>query len=501
MRKTKSTPALLRQAKARATLQVAGKLLWVWCSGGGVVGLLGWALGAGVFGMGGLHAFGIGFIGWIVFISVLIPPIDGWLPIYRRICLDEGLWDELDRMTFERAGPGIFELFEGREPQPFIRDRDALFFVHLALVDRGEPRKSARVIEFMIKLIRAEMASHGISEDATAPRKRFGGLLSHLPGGPNFEDEPKSSMLPFALLHTEAMLADCCLALGRYDESITLMHKRLADIERNPVDPFPHAKALFVLIEALLQVHRLEEARGSMLVARRVLDTAVAGHPAPVASSAQSAGKTVTQSVTADQAGFAGDLEPGVWPEWLGSLEGTYCLLLARLEGLSGKTGTERLLERAEKLLQQRQNQEDHLLLLADIQLELAFLALQQGDLARAETWTRNCLSYFDSETRYTGPRFRMAQATLAYVRLKRGSNEPVTREIEAPLEALRAEIEENHPDIATCLSWLAESHVRDSRRDLAREALDHALKIRRAIFPENDPQIRETQRLIATVA
>ncbi|MBF0546357.1 MAG: hypothetical protein HQM08_18070 [Candidatus Riflebacteria bacterium] len=366
-----------------------------------------------------------------------------------RVCKQDGLVDAQDRLIFENVGEGFLDFLDGKElgRQPVFNE-SALLEARKVLLRKGENRRLMRLHEFLYK-------------------------------------SPSSNPQKAAM--EENCMAAVCVEFGEYSRGIELARKGFQRLESstenirlNPV--FLH----FLLTQALLEAHLTDEAGKLMDKLNNLFE-----------DSFKKDLKTITNELLKS---YKGESRSGVSFDERSDIDiALFWHITGRLKTLSGSlSAAEDALQMAEAIMLQEKNRETLTLEYPEIKISQAFIALLQEDFKKSEACLKESLEYYHTKTRYRGRYYFSARGALSYSLLKQGSSESQTKEIEAALQGIEANVAENHLGIASCCIWLGESLIKDGNIIAARSTFERALRIRKAALPENDKDILAAQELIS---
>ena len=468
MKKCPATPEAISRAKSIANakrLKHVGRLVLKIGKAGLIIAGVLTLIMAGIFGWNGMVVFFSSFIIWELLVLAILPSrrLEDWYP---EVCVEEGLWDEVDRIAFASAGDALDDILGGRPPKGELNfDSFVLSKIEMILIRKGETRKSVRLSEYVLARMRAAFEAGG-----TEPPPEKG-----IPFPESNLLKLKASDYPEAISGEEGILGIGYNAVGKYSEGIDLARKRLDYILARPQE---HVGRIFVahlaLLDVYLELHNEGEAEKVLNDLRNRLEF----------------GPDV------DPASPTGERSKAMY-SWSHDEDAMFGWLIGRLKALKGDSEAEKILERSAEILR-KQEEPRQLLLFPEIQISLALLAIGKKEFSRGEKYLQEALTYYEEKTRYLGMNFWLAKALFTFSRMKQGLPGEHSAELERFLQELLNSLEEGHLNIAACRAWLGESLLRDGKTGPAQETLEKALKTFRTHYPPGDSRIAEVQAFLA---
>jgi tetratricopeptide (TPR) repeat protein len=260
---------------------------------------------------------------------------------------------------------------------------------------------------------------------------------------------------------------------GRFQEGITLIQQLVGKMEKNGRADSPVLNnSLTTLAKAMIDLHRFEEAQEYLTVLQnRVHKT------------------TKKELSTADEV-----MRLQLCADELDLMFYYFYFGVYLIE--TGSAEADVLINSAKDLMSKPELQKKLNLMYPEILTALAKIDLLRGNDQEAHNHAAAAMEHYKERTRYSGPEFQKTKAMLAFVSCRLGRMDAVS-DLEDALNALRAELEPNHPSIADCLTMLGQVYLLTERQDDARASLEAARKIYKALFPEKDPQIEKVDRFI----
>ncbi len=174
-----------------------------------------------------------------------------------------------------------------------------------------------------------------------------------------------------------------------------------------------------------------------------------------------------------------------------------YHYLLGRLQTLTGDESARSNLEKALKIMDKDSNKRAVQLLYPEIKLSLAKLALTRGDYEKARLEGEQAFQLYETETRYRGVDYHKARAIIAYAKFRQGLGS-ATDQLKDALKGMSAQLEDNHPELATHMFWLAENQIKENDIQSASVNLQRAYEIRNALFGPEDQLTIEARNMLA---
>ncbi len=422
------------KAKVQATVQTVKMLFLIW----GTVGLITATIFSLILStLAGLNppvAFLGSFVGCAIICVFFLPLKAIWRSKVAQICQSEGLWEEADQLVFEDAGSALEDILQGRLPR---EDTPNLFLPlgqsQLIFIRKGETRKALLVAEYL---------------------SRQGS-----------DDDKSYQCNTLAALYIE---------IGRFEPGLTMLNEILRQLESEGRMNSPaYSSALLSKTQAYIDMHRGEECKSVLEKLRKTIES-LKNDEIP------DFGDRLVQSEAVQY-----DIDLAFHYFYSG-----------RLKDLLKEEDPEPTVRMALEIMKNESYQKVVTLLYAEILLWMAGLKVRQGDFKKAEGLAKETLAHYENKTRYKGPDYHRARATLAYARLKQGYSD-VNGELNGCLKKLDTDYEPIHPSTATILTWIADSYVQKNDFQAAKDALERALSIRKTLFAADDTDIAQIQELL----
>lgn len=268
-------------------------------------------------------------------------------------------------------------------------------------------------------------------------------------------------------------IATIYIEVGRFDDGIRILRQSQISLSMDGRANSPAAVTTYLgLISAELTLRKLDDAAASLKKLKEVLD----GDQ----ECKQSTDRIVRSEVAKEEIDKA-----------------FYLYLLGKLQTLTGDERAAQNLEEALQIMAKESNKRIVQLLYPEIVLSLAKLSLCRGNFEKARSFGEQSVQLFETDTRYRGIDYHKARAIVAYAKFRQGAGSACDQ-LKDALKGMSAQLESNHPELATHMFWLAESQIKDNDIQSAIVNLQRAYEIRNALFGSEDQLTIEAKNMLA---
>ncbi len=361
-----------------------------------------------------------------------------WESAFSMACQEEGLWSEASKIASGGIEDAIKEILEGKFP---VASHPNLALkvsqLQIIAIRKGEAKTAAKFAEYLYR------ESAGQRENRSYQLGTLGCI--------NIE-------------------------LGNYERGFQLLSSSLDELEaENRADAPACISSLLGLLQGSLDLERFEEAEKYLARLKKSIEL-----------SHLTAGKNSTDRWVKQEAGSK-------------SVDNAfYAYYSAKLKHAKNDPEADLELMEAFEIVKDPGVRLRITLLYPEMLVHHAQVMLKKNDFEKAEKLADQSIVYYETKTQYRGNDYIRAKRAKAFARFKNGAD--TSGELAGYLKDLQEHLYEPHPAIALGHVQIAEVFAKQGHFEKAREHLQEAFKIRKRLFPESSPGIREVEKLLASL-
>ncbi|HEY9718695.1 MAG TPA: tetratricopeptide repeat protein [Trichormus sp.] len=384
-------------------------------------------------------AFAGSFLGLILF-QLLMPDMRKlWRSSMVDVCQKEHHWDVADQLILEDTGVVLQQILDGKPCPTFDKGKHELPLsqARLIYIRKGESASVIKLSEFLCE-------------------KRAGNPYESVTLGCVYMD------------------------YGRHDDGFRILNQTRVQLETAGRENSPPYLSVHLgLTAGYISLHKIKEAQATLDKLEEIVNVLAGGNQ-----------KDRLDQLVVKHDEIKHEMH-----------RAQYLKLSGKIKELTGDPEASIALTAARDIMKNKELQKTLTLLYPGIVNDMADLAIRQKQFDKAAQFAKECDDYYENETRYRGRDYHNNQSMLAYARFKQGKIGNHSDELNQCLTGLRDNCAAVHPYIANCLSSLGEAYLSENKPSDARPAFEAALAICQKLFPADDPQIKEIEAKLTSMA